>query len=100
MERSRIRQDHKVEDDARRALLISTSTGPSDGVQSVSAYAAELTRESPPSPIWRLRGLGGDGGNRTHVRDRAKGDVYECVRCSESRPRVADTGRVFGGQSA
>ena len=38
--------------------------------------------------------IGGDGGNRTHVRDRVKDGFYERIRHSVSRPSVAIAGEV------
>ena len=40
----------------------------------------------------------GDGGNRTHVRDRMKDGFYERIRHSVSRPSVAIAGEVGRGQ--
>ena len=49
------------------------------------------------SLVW-LGARGGDGGNRTRVRDRAKDGVYERSRRSMSRPPLANAGGVAGDQ--
>jgi hypothetical protein len=47
-------------------------------------------RKTQELPVWkllRLTVLGGDGGNRTHVRDRAWDGIYERSRRSSLAPR-------------
>src|SRR4051812_35228821 len=59
------------------------------------------TRKTPQPPVRKLKRLtvrGGDGGNRTHVRNRAKDGVYERSRRSVSRLPLANAGGVAGGQ--
>ena len=44
------------------------------------------------------QGFSGDGGNRTHVRNRVKGGVYEYVRRSGSHPPLASPAGLRKGQ--
>jgi site-specific DNA recombinase len=57
------------------------------------ARGRQGTKHKPRPPFsgpgFALRSDGGDGGNRTRVRDRVQGGVYECVRRSGSRPPLA-----------
>jgi len=67
-----------------------TSSADRGGIVMTTAAAG------PWSGVCRSGSKGGDGGNRTHVRDRAKGSVYECVRCSISRPRLTSPAGLSG----
>jgi hypothetical protein len=93
-------EEHCSSDREQRAphLLPMRPSSPATRVVSVRASShpeREKAAAQPANSQFCAAALtSGDGGNRTHVRNRMKGGVYERSRRSISRPPLADAGRV------
>src|SRR3954451_23411642 len=81
------------------SLLLEQRPGRSYRCRAFAAWAGhEKDAPAPSSETEASDCRGGDGGNRTHVRNRAKDGVYERSRRSKSSLPLANAGGVAGGQ--